>query len=170
MDVYGFNAPHLPIEWLTALATSEPRLWVYGSDLAHGIMRLAHLLGAAGFIGTVLPLNLMQLGVLKGGDLRPLRLVLEISFWVTVVSGLLLFLYDPIGIGLHTMFLPKLILVLIGFLAAKWPVARPIPLIRPRFAISSLVIWFLVMGCSTWNRIEHPRNPGDVLNLEEGRD
>lgn len=171
MDIYGFDAPHLPIALLTAIATSEPRLWMYGSDVTHGILRFLHLIGAAGFVGTVIPLNLAQLGWLKLGEARPLRLVLEVSFWLAVVTGVALFVMDPIATGLHTMFLPKLVLVVLGYLAAKWPRgAGARPFRRPVFAASSLAVWLLVMGCSTWNRIEHPRVPASVLNLEEGRE
>jgi hypothetical protein len=174
MDIYGFNAPHLPLAWLTALATSEPRLWMYGLDVVHGVFRLVHLLGMGVFLGCVVALNLKQLGCFPQADLQPMRrpllLLLEVSFWVTVASGLLLLLYDPIGTGLHTMFLPKLVLVVVGFIAAKWPRRGPRPMIRRGFAVSSLVIWFLVIGASTWNHIERPRSPADILNLEEGRE
>ena len=121
MDIYGFNAPHLPISLLTAIATSEPRLWMYGSDVTHGILRFLHLIGAAGFVGTVIPLNLGQLGWLKLGEARPLRLVLEVSFWLAVVTGVVLFVMDPIATGLHTMFLPKLVLVVLGGLRGLVP-------------------------------------------------
>jgi hypothetical protein len=174
MDVYGTHAPTLPVWLLTAVATSEPRLWLYGSDLAHFLFRLAHFLGLAGFLGCVFVLNLRQLGCFATVDgpalRRPLLPVLEASFWVTVVSGLLLFLYDPIGAGLHSMFLPKLVLVVVGFVAAKWPHRGPRPLLRRGFAASSLAIWFLVMGASVWNHIEHPLNPADVLNLDDARE
>jgi hypothetical protein len=170
MNIYGHAVPHLPIGLLAMLATSEARLWMYGSDAIHGVLRLLHLLGIGGFIGTVLVLNLKQLGLFAGAapaQMRgPLLTVLEVSFWATVASGLMLLLYDPIGVGLHTMFLPKLLLVLIGFIAAKWPPQGARPPIRRGFAASSLGIWFLVMAASTWNHIEHPRNPADIYRME----
>lgn len=173
MNLYGYDVPHLPMDWLATLATSQPRLWMYGLDSVHGAFRLAHLLGAGAFLGTVLLLNLRQLGFVSG-DWQPMRPallhVLEAAFWTTIASGVLLFLYDPLGIGLHTMFLPKLILTVAGFIQAKWPWRTRGALLRPGFAASSLAIWFLVMLCSTWNHIEHPRNPGDRFRWEPGRE
>jgi hypothetical protein len=37
---------------------------------------------------------------------------------LTVVIGLGLFLYDPIGIALHVMFLPKFVLIALGLVHA----------------------------------------------------
>lgn len=166
MNIYGHDVPHLPLSLLAWLATSDIRLWMYGSDIIHGMLRLVHLLGAGGFLGSVLVVNLKQLGFYASSDLQPMRRplldVLEVAFWVTVASGLALFVYDPIGVGLHTMFLPKLVLTVLGFALAKWPQRGPRPPIRRGFAGSSLAIWLLVMGCSTWNHIEHPRNPADT--------
>jgi hypothetical protein len=159
MNIYGYDVPHLPVALLGWLATGELRMWMYGNDTIHGLLRLAHLIGAGGFLGTVLVVNLKQIGCYKQAQLaqmrRPLLEVLEVSFWATVTSGTALFLYDPIGIGLHTMFLPKLVLTVLGFALAKWPTrSRPRPVMRPAFAGSSMAIWLLVMGCSTWNQVE----------------
>jgi hypothetical protein len=174
MNVYGYDVPHLPISLLSAVAVSDVRMWMFGSDLIHGGLRLLHLLGAAGFLGTVLVINLKQLGFFAASSLQPMRapllIVLEVAFWLTIASGVLLFVYDPIGIGLHTMFLPKLILTVIGFAVAKWPRRAPLPLVRRGFATTSLTIWLLVMVCSTWNHIEHPRNPADIYRHEQGRE
>ena len=166
MNIYGYDAPHLPLALLGWVATTEIRLWMYGSDTIHGVLRLLHLLGVGGFLGTVFVINLKQLGFYPQATLLPMRQpllnVLEVSFWVAIVSGAALFVYDPIGVGLHTMFLPKLVLIVLGYVLAKWPQKGPRRPIRRGFASSSLVIWFLVVACSTWNHIEHPKNPADV--------
>jgi hypothetical protein len=77
----------------------------------------------------------------------------------------LLFLYDPIGVGLHTMFLPKLVLVVLGVVHA-WYIERLTVMRRPPWrrlsAGAALIVWVLVIGCSTWNAVERPLNPADV--------
>ncbi|HYZ24736.1 MAG TPA: hypothetical protein VE690_21520, partial [Rhodopila sp.] len=45
--------------------------------------------------------------------------LLNWSFAVVLLTGVWLFLRDPIGLGLHTMFLPKLVLVLAGALYVR---------------------------------------------------
>lgn len=168
-DVYGSGWIHLPAGWLIWLATTDFRLWVYGLRSIYGLTRFLHLLGMSGFLGLLLLLEVIRLGAFPGVSLQPVRRPLLIlmngAFALTLITGVLLFLYDPIGAGLHTMFLPKLILVTAGLVHA-WYIER-IPLMRrpywrPGSAAAALTIWTLVIGCSTWNAVERPLNPADV--------
>jgi len=178
MDIYGFNAPHIPVDLLAAIATSEPRLWIYGMDAVHGAFRLTHLCAVVAFLGPIIVLNLAQLGLIAPLSIQPARTALtrmvRVAFWIAIGSGLGLFVYDPIGAGLHTMFLPKLVLIVVGYLAAQWPPAAlrqgSRPLIRRAFASLSLLTWLSVMAASTWNHIEHPVHPGESSSLDEGRE
>ena len=168
-DVYGSGWVHLPVGLLTWLATTDLRLWVYGLRSIYGTTRFLHLLGMAGFLGLLLLLEVMRLGVFPGASLQPVRqpvlILMNATFALTIVTGMLLFLYDPIGAGLHTMFLPKLILVTLGFVHAFY-IERTALMRRPNWrrasATAALAIWVLVIGCSTWNAVERPLNPADV--------
>ena len=64
----------------------------------------------------------------------PLVSMLHASFGLTVVTGVMLFIYDPLGVGLHTMFLPKLVLITLGLaLAHGWgALAGPVFHAAPR--------------------------------------
>ena len=168
-DVYGSGWVHLPAGLLTWLATTDFRLWVYGLRGVYGATRFLHLFGMAGFLGLLLLLEVMRLGVFPGASLQPVRrpvlILMNLMFALTIASGVLLFLYDPIGAGLHTMFLPKLILVTLGFTHA-FCIERIALMRRPHFrqasAIVAMMIWVSVIGCSTWNAVERPLNPADV--------
>ena len=167
------NTVTLPIEWLSALATSDLRLAVYAIRSLYGVTRFLHLVGMASFIGTVVLLDLRGLGLFPAGALDPVRarlgLVLRTSFWLTIVTGLALFLRDPLGAGLHSMFLPKLLLIMAGYGLAQ--ATRRISALRRsetimRFtATVSLSVWILVIGASTWNHVERPVRVGEQLRL-----
>jgi hypothetical protein len=160
-DIYGTAMPTLPVWLLAELATSAPRLALWGLRWLYGGLRFMHLVGMAGFFGCLLLLELRGLGLFAPGALdvaRPrLGRMLGGAFWITVASGVVLFLYDPLVAGLHSMFLPKLLLVSFGYaltrlrrrvrLGAGWAQGG---------AALSLAVWLLVIGASTWNHVERP--------------
>lgn len=172
--IYWAESIRLPLGWLTALATSEVRLALWSMREVYGVVRFCHLVGMATFVGMVLLLDLRGLGLFPPGALEPVRtrlgLVLNVAFWVTIGTGLLLFLRDPVGTGLHSMFLPKLVLVVLGWMQAT--ATRRLPLLRRSAgarqvgASVSLVIWLLVIGASTWNHVERPVRVGAALRLQ----
>jgi len=172
-DVYGGGWPHLPMALLVALATSGVRLWAYGLRPLYGAFRFLHLLGMAGFLGMLLLIEVKRLGFFPAASIREARLpvltLMNSAFALTVATGLALFLYDPIGVGLHTMFLPKLLLIVLGLIHA-YRVER-LTLMRRQVwrrisAALALTIWILVIGASTWNAVERPLNPADVHRLD----
>lgn len=169
--IYGAQTITLPVAWLTALATSDLRLAVYAWRGLYGVTRFGHLVGMAAFVGAVLLLDLRGLGLFPPAALdaaRPrLAIVLRAAFWVTVGTGAALFLRDPLGVGLHSMFLPKLLLVTAGYVHAqgvrRLSVMRRTDTMRRFGAAVSLSVWFLVIGASTWNHVERPVRVGDAL-------
>lgn len=167
-SVYGFDFPALPLSWLSWLATTDLRLTVYAWRGLYGAVRFLHLVSMATFVGTVVILDLRGLGLFPPAALdaaRPrLGRVLTISFALALGTGVALFLRDPIGAGLHTMFVPKLVLIAVGYGFARW--LRPrLRRVRPAGAMVSLAIWLLVIGASTWNHVERPVRVGEGLRL-----
>ena len=171
--IYGTHTLTLPLSWLTALATSDLRLAVYALRGLYGATRFSHLVAMASFVGMVVILDLRGLGLFPPAALdlaRPrLGVVLKWSFWVTVVTGIFLFLRDPLGVGLHTMFLPKLLLVVAGYSYAqglrRLPAMRRNATVRRSSASLSLLVWLLVIGASTWNHVERPVRVGEAMRL-----
>ncbi len=170
--IYGTETILLPLSWLTALATSDLRLAVYALRGLYGVTRFLHLVGMASFVGMVVILDLRGLGLFPPGSLDPARArlgtVLTLSFWLTIVTGVALFLRDPLGVGLHSMFAPKLVLVVFGYALAQ-AIRRAPALRRGRVrqggAALSLAVWLLVIGASTWNHVERPVRVGAALRL-----
>lgn len=171
--IYGTESITLPLDWLTALATSDLRLAVYAMRGLYGVVRFLHLVGMASFVGMVVMLDLRGLGLFPPAALDAVRMrlatVLSVSFWIVIATGAALFLRDPVGMGLHSMFLPKLLLVLLGYTHARvirrlgW--MRRSTATRRAGAAASLIVWLLVIGASTWNHVERPVRVGDALRL-----
>jgi hypothetical protein len=172
-DVYGMGLPHLPVDMLAWLAGTSFRLWAYGLRPVYGAMRFLHLLSMAGFLGMLLLIEVRRLGFFRDSSMATMRLpvitLMNSAFIVTVLSGVGLFLYDPIGVGLHTMFLPKLLLIVLGLLHAYGVERLPVMQSEGRrraTAVVALGVWILVIGASTWNAVERPLNPADVHRLD----
>ena len=162
---------HLPLSWLALLATTDLRLWIYDHRALYGVMRFLHLVGVAGFTGGVAVSEFRRLNASAALAVAPVRTsmttMMHASFAVVLLTGLWLFLRDPVGMGLHTMFLPKLALIAVGAIYAH--VARRPGLLRrggrawQAAAIMSVAVWLTVVGFSTWNHVERPANIGAAL-------
>jgi len=85
----------------------------------HHLVRMAHILSMAAFFGAVVLLDLRLMGVRSALALRamaaPVLTFLYVTFALTVVTGAALFFYDPVHVGSHAYFAPKLILIALGF-------------------------------------------------------
>ena len=158
-DVYG-GGLHLPMDLLVDLAGSRLRLMLYGTRVFYGGAVFVHLAAMGVFFGLIVVMALQILRLDPSPEPRlpgiVQRRILTTSFVITLISGVLLFLYDPIGVGLHTMFVPKLLLIVAGYALAR--TLRRIG--RTRFgqgaAAASLAVWTLVIACSAWNHAERP--------------
>ena len=162
----------MPIPWLVWLATSAARLAVYRLQGWHAPLRGLHIGAMAIFFGGIILLDLRLVGVL-GRDIaldalsRLILPVIHTAFALAMLSGVWLFLYDPIQTGAHTWFLPKMLLI-----AAA--VANAALFSRPnRFGLRaigagaltrhartagllSLVLWTAVIACAVANQEERP--------------
>ena len=179
--VYSDFALTLPTDWLVWLATSGARLMVYRMQGWHMPLRLLHLGGTAAFFGGILLLDLRLLG-LMGREIAVealSRLVLPVvhgAFALVLVTGVWLFLYDPIQTGSHTWFVPKLLLIVLALgNAALFSGPRRTP--RPTGNLTrharlagalSILLWTGVIACATANQEERPmvRGRGVVLPAE----
>lgn len=130
----------------------------------HHLIRLAHLVTMAGFYGAIGLLDLRLMGWNNALPLRPLaHHVLPILyglFAITLVTGLALFFYDPVNVGSHAYFVPKLILMVLGlanaglFHRAGYGPALAAN-VMPRHArlagAVSLLLWTAVIVCACLN-------------------
>ena len=105
----------LPFDLLEALDSRQLHFWM---QPVHHLIRLAHIVAMGGFFGAVSTMDLRLLGWRRTVPFRALAIqvlpILYVTFGVTTVTGIALFFYDPVHVGSHAYFTPKLILMLLG--------------------------------------------------------
>ncbi|SKA25621.1 hypothetical protein SAMN02745126_04552 [Enhydrobacter aerosaccus] len=84
----------------------------------HHLVRMAHIVTVSGFYGAI---GLLDLRLMGWNDALPLRALAERTlpilrglFVAAVITGVGLFLYEPVKVGSHAYFTPKLILIVLG--------------------------------------------------------
>jgi hypothetical protein len=116
-----FDVLRIPTDALIAL---DDRRLHFAMQPYHYIIRLTHVLSMAAFFGGILLLDLRLIGWRAAVPLRaftePVLPWLYATFGVTVVTGVLLFLFDPVHVGTHAYFAPKLLLIALGLANAAW--------------------------------------------------
>jgi hypothetical protein len=148
--------------WLSA---TDLRLFFYRFEDFDWLFVFAHVASAAVLLGSILIVDLRILGVMREIDLRKLAaLALPWSIGgaaIALASGFVLLLFDPIAVGVHTYFLPKMALILLG-LANALAFHRIVrlagaetPSTRARFAGAlSIALWAGVFLCASLNSTE----------------
>jgi hypothetical protein len=105
----------IPTETLIAL---DWRPFHFAVQRYHHLVRLTHILSVSLFFGGITLLDLRLTGVRGTVPLRPFAEHTLPWLWVTfgigVVSGVALFLYDPLHVGAHAYFTAKLALIGLG--------------------------------------------------------
>src|SRR5581483_9342396 len=123
-----------------------------------------HVLAMGLFFGGIALFDFRLLGIKSKGQLNAftdeIRPWLYATFGVTFVTGVMLFLYDPVHVGSHAYFAPKLILMFLGLAnalmfhrtpyAPALDVQQKLPLARVAGAIS-LVLWLGVVVLASLN-------------------
>jgi len=141
----------------------------------HYLIRMTHIVSMAAFFGGIAILDLRLIGIKRVTSLRSLADQslpwVYITFVVAILSGVALFLYDPVNVGSHAYFGPKLLLILLGmtnaflfgrtgYLASLEPgsvAESTVPaFVRVAGAIS-LALWVGVMVCACLNVEAAPR-------------
>ncbi len=152
----------LPNQLLVAL---DSRAFHYALQRYHYLVRIAHVLSMAAFFGGIALLDLRLLGWRSSIALRAyaehVLPWLYVTFGIALVSGVVLFLYDPVAVGSHAYFTPKLILIALGILNAlfyhrtRYVAALAAERRLPRDAMVagavSLAIWTAVVICASLN-------------------
>jgi hypothetical protein len=118
-DPSVFDALRIPSNVLIAL---DNRTFHFALQPWHYLVRMTHVLSMAAFFGGIALFDLRLLGVKSKGRLgvfaEQIRPWLYASFAVTFLTGVLLFLYDPVHVGSHAYFVPKMILTFLGLINA----------------------------------------------------
>ena len=110
-----FDSIRIPTEALVAL---DWRPYHFAIQPYHFLIRTAHILSMSAFFGGIGLLDLRLMGVRSAVPMRAFAEYVLPWLWVTfaivVGTGLALFLYDPVHVGSHAYWAPKLISIALG--------------------------------------------------------
>jgi hypothetical protein len=155
-----FDSIRIPAETLIAL---DWRPYRFALQPYHYLVRAAHVLSMALFLGGVGLLDLWLIGWLRTVPLKAfaerVRLWLYLTFGIAAVTGVALFLYDPLHAGSRAYWTPKLIAIAFGlanaalfnktvYIATATSAGQATPLARVAGTFS-LIFWCaaLVFAC-----------------------
>ncbi|GBQ49517.1 hypothetical protein ACM0P6_01525 [Komagataeibacter sucrofermentans] len=160
MITHPFAFMRLPYAVLMAL---DSRMFHFWLQPVHYLIRIVHIISMAMFFGMDM---LFDLGVLRprmAARIAPAAQLmvrpLHVTFAIAMVSGVVLFFYDPVHIGSRAYLTPKLLLITLAMLNALWchrsvylPVLRgnAAMSVRGRIGASlSLLLWsgVMIMSC-----------------------
>lgn len=161
-DPHALSLLYIPSDVLIAL---DNRAYRFALQPYHHLVRLTHILSISAFFGAILLLDLRLIGVRATLALRSLsEFVMPWIYWtfgIGIVTGVMLFFYDPVHVASHAYFSLKLILIALGLVNATLFNRRGFILAMnatgamPRHAriigAVSLAIWVGVMICACLN-------------------
>jgi hypothetical protein len=161
-DPHALSFLYIPSDVLIALDNRDYR---FALQPVHHLVRMVHILTISAFFGAIVLLDLRLTGMRPTLALRALsELVMPWIYWtfgVGIVSGAMLFFYDPVHVASHAYFSLKMILIVFGMINAAlfnhkgFVLALNAPGAIPRHAriigVISLMIWSGVMICATLN-------------------
>jgi len=161
-DPHALSFLFIPTDILVALDNRDYR---FALQPYHHLVRMTHILTISAFFGAIILLDLRLIGLRTAVQLKALsELVMPFIYWtfgIGVVTGALLFFYDPVHVASHAYFSLKLIFIALGmgnammFNRKGFGIALTAPGSVPRHArivgSVSLLIWAAVMICATLN-------------------
>ena len=164
MNPYShFSVPAFD-RFLVWLSATDLRLFFLQWETFDGFVRFVHVLSAGTLFGAILLLDLKLLGRVTKIGVRELAGV--VIPWaiaggiIAVLTGIVLLLFDPIAVGVHTYFLPKMGLIVLGFANALafHRFVRLDETARPRLrrgaGALSIALWTAVFLCAALNGSE----------------
>lgn len=140
---------------IAALDASGVKQWINDAALVYPLANIAHVIGAILLVGTILLLDLRVLNYARPlGAAALSRAVTPLAaagFVVLILSGVILFLADPLNFAKSPLFQVKLVLILFAALNAfvfrrRWAaLAEDAPKQARIMAALSLVFWLSVV-------------------------
>ncbi|HTI00083.1 MAG TPA: hypothetical protein VL752_03965 [Acidisoma sp.] len=154
--VHPLTSLRIPYEMLGAM---DSRAIHYLMQPYHYLIRVAHILTASIFFGVVVLLDCRLMGFHRSMGMRPLaEAALPWLYWtfgISFITGIALFLYDPVHVGSHGYFTPKLLMLGLGLIntavfrryrfGAAFTPAGTMPMSAKIAGALSLLCWSAVM-------------------------
>ena len=158
----------IPTDLLIAL---DNRDFHFALQPYHYLIRLVHILTMSAFFGGIALLDLRLIGIRRLMPLKPLAEHtvpwLYASFALAMATGALLFFYDPVHVGAHRYFTPKLIFIVLGALNAvvfhrtTYDLALSangrLPYSARTAGLISLILWTAVIVSACLNNEAEPK-------------
>ncbi|ATU73099.1 hypothetical protein CFR78_05075 [Komagataeibacter rhaeticus] len=111
----------LPYEVLVALDSRMLHFWL---QPVHYLIRIVHIISMALFFGMDMLFDFGILNRRMAGRIAPTAQLmvrpLHVNLAIAMVTGVILFLYDPVHIGSRAYLTPKLLLITLALLNAWW--------------------------------------------------
>jgi hypothetical protein len=114
-DPSVFDPIRIPVGALVAL---DWRPFHFALQRYHHVVRAAHVVAMGAFFGGI---GLLDLRLMGWRGTVPLRAFAEhvlpwlwVTFGIAVLTGVALFLYDPVRVGSHAYWAPKLLAIALG--------------------------------------------------------
>jgi len=165
-DISLFDPIRVPVSYLTAL---DNRAFHFVFQRWHYLTRLAHVLSSACFFGIIVLLDIELIlarpvragsSVMIAGNRLHMRM-LSLALLLALLTGLPLFLFDPVRVGSHAYFSPKMLLIAAGLvnalLFARLGIGAGIPVAMEQRQAArmagtiSLLLWTGAMACASLN-------------------
>jgi hypothetical protein len=161
-DPHTLSFLSIPTDILVALDYRPYRFFL---QPYHHLVRMLHILSISAFFGAIVLLDMRLAGFRTVVALKDLSGALMswiyVTFGIGIVSGIMLFFYDPVHVASHAYFSMKLVLIAAGLgnaavfnqrgftaaLAANGPMPRQARIV----GAISLVVWTGAMICATLN-------------------
>ena len=120
-DPSFFDPIRIPVQALVAL---DWRPYHFAIQPYHYIVRTVHIVSMSGFFGGI---GLLDFRLMGWRGTVPLRAFAEhvlpwvwVTFGVAATTGMALFLYDPVHVGSHAYWAPKMLSVAFGLANAAY--------------------------------------------------
>jgi hypothetical protein len=154
-----------------ALIAMDSRAFHFALQPVHFLVRMAHILSVSAFFGGVAVFDLRLMGMRMTLPMKPLAALLMpflyYTFWAAMLSGVLLFFYNPVHVGSHAFFTLKLLFIVAGmanawiyqrlYYAAAFAARDTMPRSARLAGGLSLLFWFGVMVCACLNTESVPK-------------
>ena len=145
------------MEFLTWISENSAITWVRESDsqLGYTLYLAFHTIGMVALVGPSLIIAARVLGLAPALPIRPLasfRPVMKTGFWITMITGTVLFATAPVGYVRNVVFLVKIAALLIALVSLRGmvreifdrypdPDAQPVTSRARTWTIVTMLMW-----------------------------
>jgi hypothetical protein len=149
------------VDYLAWLQDNAFITWIRESEslLGYTLYLAFHTIGMVFLVGPNLLIAARVLGLAPGlpiAPMRPLRRIMTVGLWITVITGTILFATAPVGYLHNVVFIVKIAAIVLALIFVRGalrqlfdpaidPDARPVPVTTKRLMAATLVMWLIAV-------------------------